>query len=187
MNSITIKNTTYSLNFSFLVFNALIFLLRENNTVMTFYAVCIIHELGHLFAIAVTGGKVKSVVFSGTGVIITPEKNSQHELFIMLAGAGANLLAFAVMYISGIGGIFRLLNICTAVYNLLPYRQLDGGTALGLLTDGTPNERIINNILNIIKIMFSVILFIITIFYIREFMPLFIVSVMLFVSERGFL
>lgn len=187
MNSIRIKNTTYSINFSFLVFNALIFLLRENDIVMNFYAVCIIHELGHLFAIAVTGGKVKSVVFSGTGVIITPEKNSHHELFIMLAGAGANLIAFVVMYISGIGGMFRLLNICTAVYNLLPYRQLDGGTALCMLTDGTPNERTINNIFTVIKILFSVILFVVTIFYSQEFLPLFIVSVMLFVSERGIL
>lgn len=187
MNSITIKNTTYSLNFSFLVFNALIFLLRENDIVMNFYAVCIIHELGHLFAIAITGGKVKSVVFSGTGVIIKPERNSRHELFIMLAGAGANLIAFAVMYISDIGGIFRLLNICTAVYNLLPYRQLDGGTALGLIIDGTPHERIINNILTIIKILFSIILLTVTILCNNEFLPLFIVSVMLFISERGIL
>ena len=120
MNSITIKNTTYRLDFSFLVFNALIFLMRENNTVMTFYAVCMIHELGHLFAIAVTGGKVKSVGFSGTGVIITPERNSRHELFIMLAGAGANIITFALMIISGIGGMFCLLNLCTAIYTLLP-------------------------------------------------------------------
>ncbi|MDE6833977.1 MAG: hypothetical protein K2J39_07025 [Ruminococcus sp.] len=185
MNGITIKNTTYRLDFSFLVFNALIFLMRENNTVMIFYAVCVIHELGHLFAISVTGGKIKSVVFSGTGVIITPERNSRHELFIMLAGAGANLIAFTIMYISGIGGMFRLLNLCTAIYNLLPYRQLDGGSALSLLTDGTPYERTINMILIVIKIIFSVILLIAVFLYGLDFLPVFIMSVMLFVSERG--
>ncbi|MCM1314449.1 MAG: hypothetical protein NC205_03410 [Prevotella sp.] len=185
MNGITIKNTTYRLDFSFLVFNALIFLMRENNTVMTFYAVCMIHELGHLFAIAVTGGKVKSVVFSGTGVIITPERNSRHELFIMLAGAGANIITFALMIISGIGGMFCLLNLCTAIYNLLPYRQLDGGAALCLLTDGTPYERTVNTVLTVLKLIFSVILFAAVLLYGRDFIPVFIVSVMLFISERG--
>lgn len=185
MKSVNIKNTTYRLDFSFLVFNALVFLMRENNTVMTFYAVCILHELGHLFAIAVTGGKVKSVVFSGTGVIITPERNSRHELFIMLAGAGTNLTAFFLTSLSGIGGMFRLLNLCTAIYNLLPYRQLDGGAALGLLIDGTPHERIITNILTSIKILFSCILFVTAVFYNNEFVSVFIMSVMLLISERG--
>ncbi|MDE6678381.1 MAG: hypothetical protein K2K02_05005 [Ruminococcus sp.] len=185
MKSLIIKNTEYSVKFSFLVFNALIFLLRDNDIIMDFYAVCLIHETGHLFAIAVTGGKVKSVVFGGTGVIITPEKNSRHELFIMLAGAGANLIVFFVMLFSGIDGSFRLLNLATAVYNLLPYRQLDGGSALCMLTDGTPYERTANTVLTTVKILFSVVLLVVTVIYSREFLPLFIVSVMLFVYERG--
>ncbi|MDE6670968.1 MAG: hypothetical protein K2K16_02100 [Ruminococcus sp.] len=185
MKCITIKNTTYRLDFSFLVFNALIFLMRENNTVMTFYAVCIIHELGHLFAISLTGGKIKSVVFSGTGVIITPERNSRHELFIMLAGAGANLIAFVLLSISGIGGMFRLLNLCTAIYNLLPYRQLDGGSALSLIIDGTPYERTVNMILMVVRLIFSGVLLLAVFLYGRDFIPVFIMSVMLFVSERG--
>ena len=185
MKCITVKNTTYRLDFSFLVFNALIFLMRENGTVMMFYGVCVIHELGHLLAIALTGGKIKSVVFSGTGVIITPERNSRHELFIMLAGAGANLIVFVFLSISGIGGMFRLLNLCTAIYNLLPYRQLDGGTALGLLTDGTPYERTINVVLTVIKLIFSGVLLTAVFLYGRDFIPVFIMSVMLFVSERG--
>lgn len=184
MNGIRIRDTVYSVKFSFLVFNALIFLLRENNIVMDFYAVCIIHELGHLFAIGVTGGKVKSVIFSGTGVVIAPEKNSRHELFVMLAGAGANLIVFVILSISGIYGSFRLLNLGTAVYNLLPYRQLDGGAALCLLTDGMPNERTINTLLTIVKIMFSAVLLAVTMLYGREFLPLFLMSVILFVSER---
>ncbi|MCM1507551.1 MAG: hypothetical protein NC177_10525 [Ruminococcus flavefaciens] len=152
---------------------------------MNFYTVCIIHELGHLLAIAVTGGKVKSVIFSGTGVVITPEKNTRHELFIMLAGAGANLIVFAVLSICGIGGSFRLLNLGTAVYNLLPYRQLDGGSALCMLTDGTPNERTINTFLTVAKVLFSAVLLAVTVLYGREFLPLFLMSAVLFVSERG--
>ncbi len=185
MNSIKIGNTEYSVKFSFLVFNALIFLLRDNAVIMNFYAVCAVHEIGHLLAIGVTGGKVKSIVFSGTGVVITPEKNSRHELFIMLAGAGMNLIVFFIMLFFGIEGSFRLLNLATAVYNLLPYRQLDGGASLCILTDGTPNERTVNAILTAVKIMFSAVLLAVTVLYSREFLPLFIVSVMLLVSERG--
>ena len=152
---------------------------------MMFYAVCVIHELGHLLAIGITGGKIKSVVFRGTGVSITPERNSRHELFIMLAGAGANLIVSAIMYVSGIGGMFRLLNLCTAIYNLLPYRQLDGGSAIGLLTDGTPYERTVNAILTAIKLILSGVLLILVFLYGLDFVPVFIMSVMLMVSERG--
>lgn len=185
MNSFTIRNTEYSVKFSFLVFNALIFLLRDSAVIMNFYAVCVIHEIGHLLAICVTGGKVKSVVFSGTGVVITPEKNSRHELFIMLAGAGTNLIIYFLMRSMGIGGNFCMLNLATAIYNLLPYRQLDGGAALCMITDGTPNERTVNTFLTALKVVFSVILLAVVFLYGRDFLPLFIVSVMLFVSERG--
>lgn len=185
MNGIRIGNTEYSVKFSFLVFNALIFLLRDNAVIMNFYTVCIIHEMGHLFAIWFTGGKVKSVIFSGTGVIITPENNSRYELFVMLAGAGANLIVFCIMGFIGAGGTFRFLNLATAVYNLLPYRQLDGGAALCILTDGTPNERTINTFFTVIKVIFSAVLFVMTFFCGREFLPLFLMSVILFVSERG--
>ena len=185
MNSLKIKNTEYSIKFSFLVFNALVFLLRDSAVIMNFYAVCIVHEMGHLLAIYITGGKVKSVVFSGTGVIINSIKEPDYELFIMLAGAGANLIVFFLLGILNISGILQWLNLATAIYNLLPYRQLDGGTALCILTDGTLNERIINAVLTVIKVIFSIILLGLSIFYSREFFPLFIVSVMLFVSERG--
>lgn len=180
-----IKIKKYSVNFSFLLFNALIFLLRENSVVMDFYAVCIIHELGHLLAVFVTGGKIKSVVFSGTGVVITPEKNSPHELFVLLFGPSANLAVFIIFNIIGIGKTFRLLNLGTALYNLLPYRQLDGGSALALLTDGSPHERTINTVLTCMKIMFSVFLLGVSVFCGRDFVPLFLVSLILFVSERG--
>lgn len=182
---IKIKNTVYSVKFSFLLFNALIFLLRENSVIMNFYAVCIIHELGHLFAVCITGGKIKSVVFSGTGVVITPEKNSPHELFVMLSGPCANLAVFIIFNIIGIGQTFRLLNLGTAFYNLLPYRQLDGGAGLALLTDGSPHERTVNTVLNCIKVLFSVFLLGLSVFCGREFVPLFLVSLMLFISERG--
>lgn len=185
MKSMTIKNIEYSVKFSFLVFNALIFLLRNSSVIMNFYAVCVIHEIGHLLAIGVTGGKVRSVVFSGTGVSITPEKNSRYEFFVMLAGASANLIVFLLSGIWHISGTFRMLNLATAVYNLLPYRQLDGGAALCMLTDGTPCERTVNNVLMVGKVIFSVILLAAVFLYSVEFLPLFIISVMLFVSERG--
>ncbi len=172
---IKIKNTVFSVKFSFLLFNALIFLLRENSVIMNFYAVCIIHELGHLFAVGITGGKIKSVVFSGTGVIITPEKNSVHELFVMLSGPCANLAVFIIFCIIGIGHTFCLLNLGTALYNFLPYRQLDGGSALSFLIDGSPYERTINAVLTCIKVLFSVFLLGISVLYGRELVPLFLV------------
>lgn len=181
-----IKNTEYNIKFSFLVFNAIIFLLKDSKIIMDFYAVCLIHEIGHLIAIKITGGKIESVVFSGTGVIITPIKNPKYELFIMLAGVSANLIVYFILSICGVSGTFHTLNLITAIYNILPYKQLDGGASLCILIEGTPNERIANIILTIIKIIFSLLL-LISVFYNQEFFPLFIVSIMLFISEREFL
>ncbi|MDE5582651.1 MAG: hypothetical protein K2J08_02955 [Ruminococcus sp.] len=182
---IKIKDTEYSVDFSFLVFNALIFLVRDSAVIMTFYAVCLIHELGHVMAVYATGGKIKSVIFSCTGVIITPEKNFKGELLVILSGVTANILTYIFCLITGKNELFAMLNLGTAIYNLLPYRQLDGGTAIAILTDGTACERSVNILLTIVKIIFSVFLLFVSVVCGKEFFPIFLASVMLFVSERG--
>lgn len=177
----------FHVDFSFLVFNALIFLIKDGGLIFNFYSVCAIHETGHMLAIFLTKGKIKSVCFSGTGIRIVTKKNStvtlKHELFVLLAGPAANLFIFIMMRCLHCGGAFPIMNLAVAVYNLLPYRQLDGGAAIGLFISGSVWECEAEYFLLAIKIVFSAVILIIYLTLSKAVFSLLIVSVLLLISD----
>ncbi len=89
------------IDFSFLVFSALIFLLKDAATVFAFSTVCLIHELGHAAALQFCGGKVSSLTFFGAGIKMLPDRRgmlpAKSELFVLLAGPAANNVMFAAL------------------------------------------------------------------------------------------
>lgn len=125
------------IDFSFLVFAALIFLMRDGMTILGFFTVCMIHEIGHCLAICLSGGKISSVTLYGTGIIMKPCRSGlfslKKELFILLSGPAVNIMLYLIL--KNIGGfeLFSLLNLGAAVFNLMPYSSLDGGAVLRLL------------------------------------------------------
>ncbi|MCD7891873.1 MAG: hypothetical protein LUG26_09140 [Ruminococcus sp.] len=52
---------------------------------------------------------------------------------MLLAGPAANLVLFAAFSMKDSGNYFAFLNLCAALFNLLPYSFLDGGAVLNLL------------------------------------------------------
>ncbi|MBR6580202.1 MAG: M50 family metallopeptidase [Ruminococcus sp.] len=132
---------------------------------MGFYGACIVHELGHIFAVYLTGGEILSIQFSWTGIKMTaaPPKSAKSAIFVQLCGPLANLLAFLLLLAGGKTGYFAIFCLTEGLLNLLPYKFLDGGTILELLAEISPNEkkcRIFNNFLRIIVfLMFTIYLF----------------------------
>lgn len=145
MISIRISGTAVRIHFSFLVFNALIFLFRSSSLILAFYTVCAIHEAGHLVAIALCGGSVRAVDLSAAGIRIVTQKGGmvplRSSIFVLLSGPAANIVVYSVMKLSDCDGIFPLLNLSTAMYNMLPYYSLDGGALICTLTEGRACER----------------------------------------------
>ncbi len=168
------------IDFSFLLFNALIFLLRDEELILSFYAVCLIHEGGHLVAICLTGERLRSLELSGFGIkMITSENDtifSPGRILVLLAGALANFIAYPLLLC--VGGLLPALDLWAGIYNLLPYSSLDGGAVLELLISGTPHEGFFRLILFTVRIVISAVLLVLTFADLRC-LPAFIMSLIL--------
>ena len=176
-----------SVSFSFLMFNALVFMMKDTKQILSFYAVCALHEAGHLAAAAAFGTKLRAVGLSGTGIRLVTEKKPlrpvSHGAVILAAGPAVNIILYIVLKIMRCSGAFTLLNLGAAVYNLLPYSQLDGGALIHLFTDCTQYETLTDRLLNCLYFGISLSLLILTCIYGKIFLPLFAVSVLLFITE----
>lgn len=174
-------------HFSFFAFNALIFLLRDGILIMNFYTVCAVHEAGHIIAAVLSGRRIISADISGFGIRMQTRQNRlssvSEELFVLLSGPGANLLLYLLMNTLSCGGSFPILNLAAAVYNLLPYRQLDGGALIDVLTAGTPCEAAAVKVLSAAKLLLSGLLLVLVLHFGSPVIPLFAASVILFAAD----
>ena len=187
MISVRIGGADVRIHFSFLVFNALIFLMRSSGLVFSFYAVCLLHEAGHLSALILTGGSISAVDVSGAGIVIGTRKGgsvtAKSRLYVLLAGPAANMILYVLLNVCGYHGIFSKLNLTAAVYNMLPYRSLDGGAIISLFTVGTVSERAVMHILNAVKLMIIAASAIAAYFLGSEVFPLLVAAIALFIGD----
>ena len=150
--------TSVRISFSFLVFNALLFMLRDSCDIFGFYTACAVHEAGHIAALSLTGGRVTAVELSAAGILMDIRKNAVSpvlkSLSVLAAGPAANLLVYAALRAAGCGGVFPLLNLMAAAYNMLPYRCLDGGAIIALFTVGSVFERTADLLLTALRLSF---------------------------------
>lgn len=118
------------------MFMALIFMTNDSDDIMMFFFACTLHELGHLSAMYILGAKSKSVYISGLGIKIvqSSEKliSSERNLIILLSGPFLNLLIF---YSGIFSEAFSQMNIILFAFNMLPFRKLDGGSILILISE----------------------------------------------------
>ena len=91
---------------------------------------CLLHEGGHITAMAVMGIKPRSLTFySGgigmkSGAILSPAR----EIFILSAGCLVNLLLALAGTLTG-SRILTGINLALMLFNLLPLPSLDGGVS----------------------------------------------------------
>lgn len=111
-----------------------------------------VHELGHICAIRICGGKIWQVEVLLTGVDIRTDgalTSYRADIFIYLAGALFNFIiaAAALIYMRMAGYSLELMfflvtNLAYAIINLFPVSNLDGGKALCRLLEATmPGEQ----------------------------------------------
>lgn len=152
-----------------------------------FYAACILHESGHILAALISRRKITSVDFMGSGICMKLKKNAaspvKQELFVLLSGPAFNILAYVIFGFMNLSSEFRSINLALAIYNLLPYKQLDGGSAIELFTLGYSGERTAEKILTAVKLGLSVFLFLLFLFRDIALFPLFLISAILFIYD----
>lgn len=95
-------------------------------------AACMLHELGHYWAIRAMGGSVKQIRLTAVGaeMIVSHSLNYWQEGIAALAGPAVNLLLARFFCCLGQETLFSGLNLVLGCFNLLPIRCLDGGRAL---------------------------------------------------------
>ena len=157
MISFDIGRTRVSIGFSFLLFNAIIFLFSSESLLVQFYAACALHEMGHILAACSVGVRIKSVVFSGGGIRMLTDRGSVvtncENVLMLLSGPAVNLFLAAALSIHGAVGDFAMLNLAAGLYNLLPFRQLDGGALVDIFITGTVHEREWRGVLLAVRII----------------------------------
>ena len=124
---------------------------------MQFYAACALHEMGHILASCSVGVRIKSVVFSGGGIRMLTDRGSVvtncENVLMLLSGPAVNLFLAATLSIHGAVGDFAMLNLAAGLYNLLPFRQLDGGALVDIFITGTVHEREWRGVLLAVRII----------------------------------
>lgn len=135
--------TIISVEFSFLAVIALLGLSESSACIYMSLASCILHEIGHLLALFSFGVGVKKIVLYGAGIKIVRDFSlveNKKEAVILLSGPLMNILAFAVFYLFNGENfkVFAVMNLATALFNLLPIKALDGGQLLFLIFDSKP-------------------------------------------------
>lgn len=119
---------------SLLLIAGFILLSPTSATLALMGAVCV-HEMGHLLAILLTGGKVDGIRITPFGLMIARREricSAETDLLVLLAGPFANLIFGLLFFGHPLPGIaaFASDNLSFALMNLLPVRPLDGGRAL---------------------------------------------------------
>ena len=116
--------------------------LDRRTLVLVTLGVCLLHELGHGAALWATRAGLREVRLSAAGMRMRPRRallTRGQALAVCLSGPAVNLLAAALLW--RVRHETALLHLAMGTFNLLPYRLLDGGTALGLFL-GDRGERV---------------------------------------------
>ncbi|MCI5816617.1 hypothetical protein [Ruminococcus sp.] len=99
----------------------------------------LIHELGHAAAMCACGQKLAGLKLWGGGILMTPRRSRmltrRQEVCILLSGPAVNLAVGLGLWLAG-ARLWGVLHWALGLWNLLPYRDLDGGAVLRCLCTG---------------------------------------------------
>ncbi|MDE6658266.1 MAG: hypothetical protein K2J88_06770, partial [Oscillospiraceae bacterium] len=126
-----LKNCKIIIDFGFPAMLALVFLQSENDFMRKILLVCMIHELGHGFVMCCTGAGVREIKLHATGLQMLTNTcllSTGQAVCIYISGPVLNLI-FAFLFWN-INLEIAMLHASMGIFNLLPYRVLDGGAML---------------------------------------------------------
>lgn len=130
---------------SFWFFTVMALFAASNASAFSLYIALpvLVHELGHLLAMAVCRAGISAVRFTAFGIEIQKSKSVRIsfpcEIVISCAGIAANLIFAAGLYFFAFRSMRVMLltaaNIAVALFNLLPVGNLDGGEISRMLCE----------------------------------------------------
>lgn len=153
------KGIRIRMTFGFLSVWAMILLQSAfSETAAAAMAACLLHELGHMAAMKLSGVKIRGLTFYSGGIGLKSEPLSLlktgREIFILAAGPLVNLFLGAISGALGFG-IFAGVNLSLMLFNLLPLSMLDGGRIMAAVLERICPLRDITSALRITDILFG--------------------------------
>ena len=152
-----------------MIFWGLVLFSFEDFFLATTTLVCaLIHELGHILCIAMireNGFGIRSVI-SGFRIKTHGVKSYDEEMMIYLAGPCANILVFAIcIFLSRLTDerllTIGMINLITALSNLMPIKGYDGYGAICALTKKYDDQ---GGVLKALSLISSSLIFIFSVF-----------------------
>lgn len=130
-----IRGVPVTIDYYFIAVLTLTLVVFENESILICFVFCVLHELGHLAAMAFFGEKARSVTLGyfgmkiDCGVSLLPKLP---EIVIAAAGPFVNLAVMIICRFFELDEAARI-NLGLCVFNLLPVGMLDGGRILSAL------------------------------------------------------
>lgn len=129
---LAIKGFTVEIDYYFIAMLTLMTVVFKNENIVLCFLFCILHELGHFFAMLALGQRIRKIVFGYFGVRIecdTATMSGTRETIVAAAGPLVNLALAIVFCVLGKQNELSL-NLSLFIFNLLPVKMLDGGRIL---------------------------------------------------------
>ncbi len=154
-------------------------------------AAIILHELGHIGAIYLFGGKIKKIKLRPVGItVITDGKlfNYAEDVIIALAGPFIGILTFILFKNSESSSLsfLSLFSLSLSVMNLLPIKKLDGGRAVLALLSSLVETSLAEKIASALSFVFMFFLWMTAIYItlmLKSNLSLYFVALWLFKSD----
>lgn len=130
---LNISGIRIRMDFSFPALLALAFLCGRGNLLLQTFAVSFLHEAGHGIAMLLTHAGIQEISLTAAGMQMRTKSmflRRKQELCILLCGPMVNFLMAGILYSVQGWSDAAMLHLCMGCFNLLPFRSLDGGSAL---------------------------------------------------------
>ena len=141
MVEFAIAYTKIKISFLFVSLLSLLSLLDRSGSVFLSVLFSLLHEMGHITAMAICRESIESLTFHPFGISMKLKTSSAlsfgEELFVLLSGCVINLI-FIILPTSK---TVTYINIGIFLFNILPIANLDGGRTVRLLLTHFFGER----------------------------------------------
>lgn len=152
-------------DFSFFAVVAFMIFVDTSGAAVLSLIACILHEGGHLLAMAACGAYPERITFYGGGIALSragmDNLSDTKRLVILSAGCAVNLLVASV-YLTMPGNdtvaVFSAVNLIICLFNALPIGYFDGAEVLEILLTKFVSLRTAEMVKRIVGVVLSVVI-----------------------------